>query len=100
MPLTRLGVDSARTRLGLERTFADCCADGRLALPRWQRSLGQHVQLTDISRGSTVGKFDARAMFSRVLFAMMAGVALIMLMACAYVGTLLLYVTAARSREL
>ena len=100
MLVTRLAADSVRTRLGLERAFAGCCGDGQLAMPRWRKSRGQLVMLSDISRGTTVGKFDARAMFSRGLYTMMAGVAMILLMACTNVGNLLLARATVRSREL
>ena len=57
-----------------------------------------HVQLADISRGITWGA-DFRGQYRRVLIALMGGVAVLLLIACANVGTLLLARAAARERE-
>jgi predicted permease len=102
--VARLGANGERTRTALERAFAACCANGQLSAGRQlygpEVKAGQRLALTDISRGITVGKFDVREMFGRVLYTLMAGVALILLIACTNVGNLLLARATTRGREL
>ena len=57
------------------------------------------LELTSMSRG-TPGKFDVRGQYSAVLYSLMGGVLVLLLVACANVGTLLLARAEARQREL
>ena len=57
------------------------------------------LELTDMSRGM-MGKFDVRAQYSGLLYSLMGGVLVLLLVACANVGTLLLARAETRRREL
>ena len=74
--------------------------DGPIADGHWTDTVDAtpHVQLADISRGITWSE-DFRGQYRRVLIALMSGVAVLLLIACANVGTLLLARAAARERE-
>jgi len=90
------------TEAALDRAFQQCCAAGQLSPTAGGRtpSRGEHVTLVDVSRGVPPPKADARAEYSRMLYVLMGGVAVLLLTACANVGTLLLARAAARRREL
>jgi hypothetical protein len=66
--VTRLAADGEQRRLALERGFASCCANGELVTPGAGtvnpiRLDGQHLVLTDISRGISADKTNVREMF-------------------------------------
>ena len=98
--IARVGADSMALKSALQATFAGCCADGSLA-PKGMRQGAQRIGFVDASAGITEGrKIDVRAQYASVLFALMGGVAVLLLIACTNVGNLLMARAAARAREL
>jgi predicted permease len=101
--IARPGADSSRLQSALDARFARCCAAGALATPASpaSRSGIQRISFLDISGGITEArKFDVRKQYRSVLFALMGGVAVLLLIACTNVGNLLMARAAARAREL
>jgi predicted permease len=94
----------------LAAAFDRCCADGALpGAPRVAKfgsglktvMNGRHRLVTvDAGRGIASPKSDLRAEYRRVLIALMAGVAILLLIASANVGNLLLARATTRQREL
>ena len=80
--------------------WRQCCADGGLATaPKGQTVTLSALRVSDISRGIPQIKRNVRGRYARILFALMAGVAILLLACCANVTNLLLARNRARSSE-
>jgi predicted permease len=88
------------TRADLATIWNRCCASGQLVNGPNGLTLASRLGLIDVSRGIPVLKFDLRAQYSRILLALMGGVAILLLAACANVANLLLARGSARIGEL
>jgi predicted permease len=81
----------------IDATYRSCCAE-KEAAPGTAKPSG--LGLASIEHGIPSSKFDVSAMFSRLLFELMGGAAIVLLAACVNIGTLLLARASAREREL
>ncbi|MGH7524815.1 MAG: ABC transporter permease, partial [Gemmatimonadales bacterium] len=90
---------AARTAATLDATWRSCCAgNGNTGGARGTSASG--LRLVNIEHGIPSSKFDVAAMFGRTLVELLAGAAVMLLAACANIGTLLLARASAREREL
>ena len=84
------GPNRAATEGALDAAFRRCCMADRPA----------HIVLADMSTGIGGGKDDIRGDYTPALEALMAGVVVLLLIACANVGNLMLLRAAGREREI
>jgi putative ABC transport system permease protein len=92
-------LESARDELRV--IWSRCCASGGLVtLPKGFPPGNAQLDVIDISRGIPQMKLDLRGQYSRILMALMAGVAILLLGACANVANLLLARSTSRAGEL
>ncbi|HEY4219285.1 MAG TPA: ABC transporter permease [Gemmatimonadaceae bacterium] len=91
----------------LDAAFVHCCANAQVGMANRRDAVspksadeaaGFRVRVEDASRGLRWGT-DLRGEYRRTLFGLMAGVIVLLLIACTNVGNLLLTRAAARQRE-
>lgn len=91
------GVSASRATALIAATWRSC---GVANVAPVGAGEGGGVALRSIEHGIPSSKFDVAATFSRMLLELMGGAAIVLLAACANIGTLLLARASARRREL
>ena len=92
------GATFEQTQARLQSVYPACCE--QRPTPKGAGARVDRLELHDLSRGMPNRKADVRGTFAPVLFTLMGGVLVLLLIACANVGTLLLARAEARRREL
>ncbi len=82
----------------IDATWHSCCA-ASVASSRTPVA-GPGLRLVSIEHGMSSSKFDVSTMYGRLLFELLGGALVVLLAACANIGTLLLARASAREREL
>lgn len=92
-------LDHLRSTLAI--VWNHCCAAGERSTPqRGEPTVASQLALVDVSRGIPQLKLDLRGRYTKMLIALMAGVGVLLLAACANVANLLLARASARTGEL
>ena len=91
--------DRARVSTVVDAIYQSCCMERGTATGDRGHAQASGVTVASIGHGITSPKFDVRSQLTRLLYILMGGAAIVLLAACANIGTLLLARAAARERE-